>query len=285
MADNVWQDVNTNWADVLNWSGGHAPTAGENVYINSGSKHIAAIDVHTVLVASITIGQGFTGTIDGLQLGFTKGYFGVPSNVGQRQNGSGRIVIDGGTNQFTAYVYSTGVSPLDGKEALRLKDSHASNKVITTGGITGIATHAVGDTATIAEGDVTNGAQLNYSNGVTWTTVTVSDRSIFNTLSGGGTTLSVSDSSTANVNGSVKITTINCDGTITYNIRPAAGDLADTVNIFSQGTMDFTEDPTTGNIGTVNWYRGGTWKNNNAVPNHVTATSVVLKDGGERTLD
>src|SRR5690348_14063606 len=108
MADNVWLDVDGVWSNTLNWSLGHKPAAGENVYINSGVQHIAAFDDHTVLVASIRIGQGFSGTIDGLQLGFTLGYFGIPSNVSQRQNGSGRIVIDGGTNQFTAYVYSTG---------------------------------------------------------------------------------------------------------------------------------------------------------------------------------
>lgn len=268
---------------MANWSQGHAPVATENVYINSGSKHIAAYDAHTVLVASITIGQGFTGTIDGLQLGFTKGYFGVPSNVGNRQNGSGRIVIDGGTNQFTAYVYSTGVQPLDGKAALRLKGSHASNKIIATGGITDVATNDVSDTATISETDITNGAQVNFSKNVVWTTVNVSGQSIFNAQEGGGTTLSVSDSSTATLNGTTAITTINCDGNITCNIRPG-GNLATTVNIFSQGTMDFSGDPTTGNIGTVNWYKGGTWKNNPATPNHITATSVVLKDAGERTL-
>jgi hypothetical protein len=284
MADNEWLDVDTDWSNVANWSLGHAPTAGENVFINSGSKHIAAFDAHTVLVASITTGQGFTGTCDNLQLGYTKGYFGKPSNVGNRQNGSGRFVIDGGTNQFTAYVYSTGVSPLDGKEALRLKGSHASNKIIAIGGITGVATNAVSDTATIAETDVSNGAQVNLAKGVTWTTVTVSGQSIVNINSGGGTTLSVTDSSTVVCNGTTKITTINCDGTITYNIRPGAGDLADTINLFSQGTMDFTEDPTTGNIGALNWYAGGTWKNNSATPNHITATSVSLKDGGERTL-
>lgn len=291
MANNFWLDVNGDWNNVLNWSLGAAPVTGDSVYINSGSQNINTnVSGHSgVTLASLNIGAGFTGqlgtTATPLAIGATLANFGVLGGSGPAQQGSGRIVWDAGSVQTLINVYSTGVTPLDaGLPALRIKGTHASNKIITSGGITGVGVNAVGEAATMLEADVVNGSQLLFGTNVSWTTANVSDRSTFTTLSGGGTTLSVSNSSKAVVSGSVLVGTVNCNGNIIYNIRPASGNLITTCNLFADGTMDYSQNPSTGVIGTLNLYVGGTWRNNAAVPNHITATSLVRMDGGTLEL-
>jgi hypothetical protein len=285
-----WLDVDGNFTNTANWSGGAAPANGDTVYILSGSQNIATnLNQSAVTLANLVIGMGFTGTIGTssayLQINSTLWSVGVPAQTGS-PTGSGRIKLDFGSAQFTGIVYNTSVANTDSYlEPLRIKGTHASNKLTVLSGLVGVGTTLATETSTINQADV-DGGKLQYGFGVTWVTVNVAAQATFFSQSGGGTSavLTTAPSSTATVNGSTKIVTINAGGTTNINMRPGAGDVATTINLYATGTIDFTGNPATGTIGTLNHYKGGTWNNSPAAPNHITATSLSKVNGGSIVL-
>lgn len=290
MASRYWLDSSGDWNATANWSGATVPVTGDTVYILSGSQNIATnLNQSTVTLANLIIGMGFTGTIGTssayLQISSTLWSVGVPAQTGS-PTGSGRIKIDFGSAQFTGTIFNTSNSQTDANfEPVRILGSHASSKITVLAGLVGVGTTLATETATINQADV-DGGKLQYGFGVTWVTVNVAAQATFFSQSGGGTSavLTTAPSSTATVNGSTKIVTVNAGGTTNLNMRPGAGDVATTINLYATGTIDFTGNPATGTIGTLNHYKGGTWNNSPAAPNHVTATALSKINGGSIVL-
>src|SRR6185437_13069021 len=113
---------------------------------------------------SLTISQTFTGTIGTASTSGTFGYWkigattwtiGTPSGDGIAAIGSGRIKVNFGSAVFAGTVLATGSSIDPGAEPVRVKGSNASNKLFVLGGRVGVATNLPGETATLAEVDVT----------------------------------------------------------------------------------------------------------------------------------
>lgn len=290
MSTRYWLDVSGDWNATANWSAATVPVTGDTVYILAGSQNIATnLNQSGVTLAAFIVGMGFTGTIGTaaayLQISSTLCSIGVPAQTGQ-PNGSGRIKIDFGSAQTTTTIVNTSNSTTDTNyEPVRLLGSHASNKIAVLGGLVGVGTTLATETATVSQADV-DGGRLNYGFGVTWVTVNVAAQATFFSQTGGGTSavLTTAPNATATVNGTTKIVTVNAGGTTNLNMRPGSGDIVTTINLLSTGTVDFTGNPGTGTIGTLNHNAGGTWNNSPASPNHVTATALNKINGGTSKL-
>ena len=64
MATRNWLDVDGDWTNTNNWSGGAVPVAGDDVYIESGTQTIDTnLGQSAVKVASLNIAKNFTGQI------------------------------------------------------------------------------------------------------------------------------------------------------------------------------------------------------------------------------
>lgn len=291
MAKNYWLDIDGNWGNTANWSLAAVPVNGDDVYILSGAQNIASgLAQSAVTLSSLTIGMGFTGTIGTtsayLAIGATNWTIGVPQNSATSATGSGRIKIDFGAVQYTGLVLGTSSSTTDtGLEPVRIKGSHASNKISVTGGRVGVGTTTAAETATVLQADV-GGGVLNFGYGVTWTTVNISQGGTFLTQSAGGTTLTTSPGATTTVyglTGSSGITTVNAGGTTNLNHRPGSGNVVGTLNLYATGTADFSGNPGSGTLGTFNHYKGGVLKTAPSNPNHITGT-ITRIGGGTLTL-
>ena len=137
-------------------------------------------------------------------------------------------------------VLATGSSADAGAEPVRIKGSNAANKLYVLGGRVGVATNLPGETATLAEVDVTGSSALcNLGAGVTWTNANVSSGGTLTTNSGSSGALSISSGSTATTRGTAAISTVNAGGTTYLNHRPASGAAIATLNLVSDGKCGF----------------------------------------------
>lgn len=283
--------VGANWTKS-DGTTGTAPTTGDDVVVTAvpGSTlaNIGASDMHLVTLNSLTINQSFTGTIGAAGVG---GYWQISAttlNIGtpgaglNGNVGSGRIKIDLGTAASTINVYQTGDSTDTGYEAVRIKGSNASNVLnMMSAGSTGIGTNQPGETATVATVNVTGtNAVCNLGAGVTWTNANVASGGALTTNSGSSGTLSVAANSTATLYGTAKVTNINTSGTVTHNVRPAAGNGSDTVNVYSGGGIDYSGDPANVTIGTTNAYANSAIRRSPANPGHLTMTAFNMIEAG-----
>lgn len=288
MATNYWLDVDGNWTNTANWSLAAVPVAADDVYILAGSKAIITnLNQSAVTLASLTIGQGFTGTIGTasayLQISATAWTIGRPTTDGSTPTGSSRIKINFGSVQFTGTVLATSASTSDsGYEAVRILGTHASNKLYVLGSsLIGVGTTTPAETSTISELDV-NGATavVNYGVGVTWTTANVAGGGTLNTNTG-GTTLAVDAASTANTYGSAAITNVNNSGTARLNHRTTTS--VATLNAYPGSTTDFSGNPASTIVTTLNFYPGAAVTVNPANPGHITFTTRALQNCGTLT--
>lgn len=288
MANNVWLDVDGNWTNTANWSAGTVPASGDTVYILSGVQAIATnLNQSAVTLTNLIVGMGFTGTIGtasaALQIGATNWTIGQPTTGTSTGGGSGRIRIDFGSTAFNGTVLNTSSTSSDANlEPVRVTGTNAGNVLNVLGGLVGVATTSPTLTSTLATINAVLGT-LNLGFGVAWTTANVSSGAKLNTQTG-GTTLTTSSGAIATIGGSAKVTTVNCGGTVNLNQRPGAGNIVDTLNIYETGTCDFSGNPGSGTIGTLNLYPGGTRKTSLAVPNHVTAATLNLVNGSSLSL-
>ncbi len=146
---------------------GTAPTTGDDLFIQAipgvALAPIAASDMASVTLNSLTISQTFTGTIGTTATSGTFGYWkigaatwtiGTASADGTVFGGSGRIKLDFGSAAFVGTVLGAGVSIDSGLEPLRIKGSNASNRLYVLAGRVGVATNLPGETATLTEIDV-----------------------------------------------------------------------------------------------------------------------------------
>lgn len=276
---------------------GTAPGNGDDVTIAAipgvQLASIAAADMSAVTLSSLTVSQTFTGTIGTAATSGTFGYWkigaaawtiGKPSSDGSSAIGSGRIKIDFGSAAFTGTVLATGASADAGLEPLRIKGSNAANKLYVLGGRVGVATSLPGETATLAEVDVSGSAAVcNLAPGVTWTNANVSTGGTLNVNSGSTGTLSIASGSTATAQGGGAIATIDAGGNAFLNHRPASGAAATTLNLYPTGTADFSQNPANVTVETLNHHKGGTLTANAANPGHLSVTTRNLVNCGTLT--
>jgi len=276
---------------------GTAPGNGDDVTIAAISgvslASIAAADMSAVTLNSLTVSQTFTGTIGTTATSGTFGYWkigatswriGTPSTDGATAIGSGRIKIDFGAAAFTGTVLATGSSADVGLEPVRIKGSNAANRLYVLGGRVGVATTLPGETATLAEADVTGStAVCDLGAGVTWTNANVAAGGTLNVNSGSTGALSISSGSTATVQGAGAIATVNAGGPTYLNNRPASGAAVTTLNLYGTGAADFSQNPAAVTVTTLNHYKGGVLSANAANPGHLTVTTRNLVNCGTLT--
>jgi hypothetical protein len=276
---------------------GTAPGNGDDVYILSiaglALASIAAADMSTITLNSLTISQTFNGTIGTTattgtfgywKIGATKWTIGTPSSDGTTAGGSGRIKIDFGSAAFVGIVINSGISVDSGLEPLRIKGSNAANRLIVLGGRVGVATNMPGETSTISEIDATGSTVVvDFGPGVTWTTATVAAGATLFTASGSSGALSVASGSNATTSGSAAIATINAGGTVALNHRPSSGAAVATLNIYPTGTADFSQNPLPVTVTTLNHQGGGVLAFDPANPGQLTIGSHNLINAGTLT--
>jgi hypothetical protein len=181
------------WDNVDNWSGSTAPVSTDDVVFDQGSVAVKyALDQNAITLTSLTIEQGYTGTI-GLPLlntdagsdSFYSEYRETAHKIsattitigGGAGNGSGRIKLDTGTVNTTINVYNTGQRLETGVPPLLWNSGTATNNINVVKGDVGVCIFA-GDIATITTlspgfissviGDVT----LRAGSGLTITNIT-----------------------------------------------------------------------------------------------------------------
>jgi hypothetical protein len=303
MASYFWSSISSTDPTLgANWTKsdgttGTAPGNGDDAYIVSiaglALASIAASDMSSVTLNSLTISQTFAGTIGTTATSGTFGYWkigatswtiGTPSADGTAAGGSGRIKIDFGSAAFVGTVLNAGTSIDLGLEPLRIKGSNAANRLIVLGGRIGVATNMPGETSTISEVDATGStAVVDFGPGVTWTTATVASGATLVTASGSSGALSVASGSNATTRGIGAIATINAGGTVTLNHRPGSGAAVATLNIYPTGRADFSQNPLPVTVTTVNQQAGGVLSVDPANSGQLTMGSYNLVNAGTLT--
>jgi hypothetical protein len=285
--------VGANWTKS-DGTTGTAPSNGDDVTIAAipgvSLAAIAAADMSAITLNSLIIGQTFnatigttstTGTFGYWKIGATSWTIGTPSADGITAVGSGRIKIDFGSGAFVGVVLATGSSADAGAEPVRIKGSNAANKLYVLGGRVGVATNLPGETAILAEVDVTGSSALcNLGAGVTWTNANVSAGGTLTTNSGSSGALSISSGSTATTRGTAAISTVNAGGTTYLNHRPASGAAIATLNLYPTGSADFSQLPSSVTVTTLNHQKGGVLTANAANPGHLVVTNRNLINCG-----
>ena len=96
MAQNVWlSTADGNYGTAANWSLGHAPQAGEDVVIPSGSPSITSgFNQAGVAIAAFTVEQGYDGAI-GDPAGQAGEYDEIRQEKGMRPGGLGLMLVRG----------------------------------------------------------------------------------------------------------------------------------------------------------------------------------------------
>ena len=287
MGKNVFLNVDGNWTNTANWSLGAAPVTGDDVYILNGTQDIVTnLSQTAVILASLNIGMGFTGTI-GTVSGNTHtplaiqtaiANFGIPRQDGIAGAGSQRMIFDFGSATATAVNgFGTANGSLDtGFAPVRWKGTNAGSTANILSGRYGVGT-VVGDVATVVTAFV-NGGALIYGATVTYTTVNVSGSGSFASYSI-GTTLSVTTGGTAIVYGTGKFTTVTTSGNVTLFNRDGSAVIATTAEVLGGGTLDLSGNDIAGSIGTSKLHKGGTIKVNAAAPNNITLGLSMVDSG------
>jgi hypothetical protein len=279
------------FADGANWSGGVAPTTGDDVIFDETSTVdcLYGLNQNTLTFASLTVGNGYTGSI-GLPNRNPDGYTeyrgthlraGVTLvNVGQGGgNGPGRLRLDTGTVVTTVNVFGAG-NPTDGTaEAIHLKGSHASNVLEVLGGGVGVAVGAndAAQFATVRVGAVDAGAgggpAVRFGAACTLGAL----------QQAGGTVQTASTFTSAHVeNGTFRTTGAAGCGALTTDsgtfICQGTGSVGALV-ARSGGVLDFSQDMRPKAPGTITLYKDAALLDDHTtIP---TATGIVCPDGVE----
>lgn len=243
--------------DAVNWDTGVLPTNSDAVYIDNTSVSLLwnLSSLSAVTLASLTIGQSFTGSI-GLAATdedstpypqYRPQYFaiGVTTFLQGLGDGDGSplVKMNFGSVQTTATILNTG-SPSDSSlPATILLGTHASNVLNVDGGIVGTAVFGsdVSTWATIrvAAGQSTNAQAPVVTLGTGCTLTTITAQGGTTSLGSAVTTITKQGDATLNIVGSGAITTLSELGGLTNH--QGTGTIT-TLNIGSGGSLDFSGD-------------------------------------------
>jgi hypothetical protein len=281
MATYTWTGASsTAWGTAGNWSPSGPPaTSGDTaIFDQNATQAVAGSDQSATTLAALIIYDTCTKNIGDattpLKIGATLVEIGKPKNNGTEATTSmGRVNLDlaAAATSVTAYKTATTL-PDTGLEAVRLKGSHTSNTFTATAGTSyGLATNAVGDTATFATVNVSGGL-VNIGSGVTLTTLTVSGNAAQVFKNSAATTLAI-DAGTVSSYGDYTDTTVTLTGgTYRFGHRKTGGNSITTLNLRG-GKLDATVNPSAYTVGTTN-FNSGTVANFS--PTQGTFSTVVL---------
>jgi hypothetical protein len=236
------------WNNTANWSGGAVPVTGDDVLLFSGNANIDTnLNQSAVTLASLTIGMGFTGTIGttsaDLQISATKWTIGTPaSGSSSAASGSGRIRINFGTNAFDGTMLDSASIGLDaGLDPVRIKGTHASNKLNLVKGRLGIAMTQPGvETSQVPTINV-SGGNLSWEQGMTAPTTVINNGGTIYAYVAPATL--TNSSGIVYVFGTTAITNLVTGGTTYLNNRPAGAAITTTCKILSDGVLDTRGNP------------------------------------------
>lgn len=221
------------WSNADNWAAGSVPTTGDDVRIDRPVSILYGIDQNAETLASLTIGERFTGSSAYIGLPFRNAngyeeyretYLKISATALTIRGASGRCKINVGTAQTLANIFTSGTANETGRASIQLLGTHASNVVNVFGGTIGIADND-GEAATVATLRITGGT-VSCGTGATLTTVvktggTLTVRSSTTTLTnnagnlnvyGGTQTLVHHMIGTLSVDGTATITTLRQGG-------------------------------------------------------------------------
>ena len=298
------------WASTGNWSLGAVPVSTNDVVIqDSASQILWGMDQSAVVLNSLTIKKTFTGKIGLNRLSFATNATGttttasdtipyteyrpiylsisattvqIGENFGPSSPaGSGRIMLNLGTDPSTVIIHSTAQTPAEtGKQAVRIKaDDNATDIFVRSapGGV-GIATDAPGETSTIRKvsvDDLTTNSRVTTGAGVTCTTWYQDGGQNVQQAAATVTTVTV-NGGTLQAEGAFTTTTLNQTGGTYY--QNATGTAITTANIYG-GTLDFTNSNQARTITTLNRFATGIIKGLNSTI--ITVTNALgLTQGG-----
>lgn len=275
------------WSTGANWSTGSAPANGDAVYILSGSSDInSGLSQSAVTVASLTIGNGFTGTIGTasayLAISATILNIGTPPSDGTLGGGSRRIKIDTGTNATTASVLNSSVASTDSPlPSVCLKGIHASNVLYVLGGLVGVGVLTPLEASTFPTIGV-SGGRLQIGGAVLWTTLT-QDGTRSNLTVGCGqstSTLTVLAGACTTTGVFTLQDIIATGGTLALNHRASSGVSATNFTL-NGGKVDVGGNPAAINF-TNSTLTSGTLKQFSSA--QVTLGTVTVSTGGKNQL-
>jgi hypothetical protein len=272
------------WSTAANWSTGSVPVNSDDVYLTNTSNAILyGLNQSGVSLNSINSDSTFTGTC-GLPLSNPNGYveyrprylqvgFTTLNHGAGTGSGSGRVLLDGGTVQWTANVFSTG-SPADqGVPALVLKGTNAGNVLNVQQGTVGVATDA-GDVSTVAT--IRIGSQQSQQTDVN---LTLGDGCTLTTISQYGGQLFFADNvttltmfgGTATALEAAAVGTLSLQKGATY-YHESSGTIT-TATVGGSARLDFSRDPRARTVTNLTVAAGGTLVDSNKT---VTFTNPFL---------
>lgn len=303
------------WSTAANWDTGSIPVNTDDVIIENSSVNIAwGLAQSGVTLDSLTVKKTFTGKIglkrttfatsadadtatasaDGTgEIEYRDRYLAISStivtlgeNFGPAQPaGSGRIMLDLGSNAATVEVHSTKTAAAEtGLSAIRILANNSSTDIFVrgaTGGV-GVAVDEPGETSTIRKMSISDttstGSRVTLSDGVTITdfealggiSILESAATVTNVTSENGTLQTEGDFTITNLN--VRGGTVKCN-----HIKTSAS--AVTTATIDSGTLDGQDSAQSRTWDTVQLNVGGVLKGND----NITITN-LLEDTNNYTL-
>jgi hypothetical protein len=291
------------WSTAKNWSGGAVPGADSVYFENSDDDVKYGLAQSGVTLALLELRASFTGTI-GLPLQnadateypeYRARHLAISAtilNVGDGPgDGSGRLLINVGTNACTLTVYGTGGGPDEDQEALQWKGTHAANVVNVLAGEVAIAGFAT-ETAVVAtmrlgyEDSQDSDAVVRCGAGVTLTTITMN-----------GGVLEINSAFTTLTKHAGSLTTLGGGAITTLNHHAGSWDFRSTGTVTTYiggpgSTLSRTGEPRAVTITTTTLHAGATLADdggvivftNGIVLSRCTLADVGLSLGWNRTV-
>ena len=267
MATRRWLDVNGDWNNTANWSGGAVPVNGDDVYIEEGANNIVTnLNQSAVALNSLHIAKNFESNIGSysqaagntyLQIGATTVNLGYIKGS-TTPSGSARLNLDlGSATAATVTVFDTSSTSDDsGQQPLRLLAVNATTDIEVRAGLVGIA-NAPGEASTIRNLDVLGlGNTLvrlgeignNSAMTITAGTVTVKNGTL---ITNNDITALVAEGGLVQTEGDAALTTLtmkgadailNASGTIgTLNMHQGIADFSQSSRAITVTNMDWEE--------------------------------------------
>jgi hypothetical protein len=289
MANKSWIGGTTNWDTAGNWSSSGEPAnTGDSAYFGTFSTTaVAGSDQSGITLDYLEIPMTMLFTVGDnatpLKVGMTLARIGEPGGGTTDSAGCGRINLDLDTDAGTIYIKDSNQANDDaGKEVIRLKGNNSSTVINVTGNASvGIATNAVGDTATFGTINVTGqGATVNCGGGLTLTNFYQTN---------GMAVLRSAPATLVRVEGRGNLTTYGdytlpaltiAGGTVTANHRKlTAGNEVTTLTLETGGVLDVSALSDTFAVGTIVVNGDCRIITNPALPSHFSWTTLTRNSG------
>jgi hypothetical protein len=221
------------WDNTDNWSTGAIPVSTDDPIIDRPVSILYGLDQNAVTLASLTIGERFTGSSAYIGLPFrnANGYeeyretrLKISATTINVRGATGRLKLNTGSVQTAINVFTTGTANETGRAAFQFIGTHASNVMNVFGGTVGIADND-GEAATVATLKQTGGT-VTCGTGATLTTISKQAGTL--TVRSNTTTLT-NDAGALNIYGGTHtlvhhfVGTLTADGTATITTLRQGG--------------------------------------------------------------